>query len=146
MQCCVCVLRLMTDRVLVSAVKCNAVCVLRLMTDRVLVSAVKCNAVCLLRLMTDRVLLSSAECNAVVSSLMECSRFCLSRCLSSDPDDLSLCDFVVSHIVSSFLSLVASFVLRLILFMSGLLFAANASSSAPSHNRHTLVFLYCSEC
>jgi len=50
--------------------------------------------------MTDRVQQSAGECNAVVSALMECSRFCISRCLTSSTSDVDLTDFIVSHIVS----------------------------------------------
>jgi len=54
--------------------------------------------------MTDRVQLSASECNAVVAALMECSRYVLSRCLTSDSnDDITLCDFIVSQTVSLFL-------------------------------------------
>jgi len=52
------------------------------------------------RLMTDRVQLSATECNAVMSALMECSRFCISHCLTSSSSDKALADFVVSRIVS----------------------------------------------
>jgi len=50
--------------------------------------------------MTDRVQQSGAECNAVVSALLECSRFCISHCLTASADDVALTDYVVSHIVS----------------------------------------------
>jgi len=44
--------------------------------------------------------MSAGECNAVVSALMECSRYCLSHCLTTDVDDMALCQFIVSQIVS----------------------------------------------
>jgi len=53
--------------------------------------------------MNDRVQLSGAECNAVVSALVECSRFCVSRCLTSSTSDVALIDYIVSHIVSRWL-------------------------------------------
>jgi len=51
--------------------------------------------------MTDRVQMSAGECNAVVCTLMECSRYCLSRCSTTETNDVALCQYIVSQIVSS---------------------------------------------
>ena len=51
--------------------------------------------------MTDRVQLSASECNAVVSALMECSRYCLVKCLTDDESVIALSDYIVRQIVST---------------------------------------------
>jgi len=55
---------------------------------------------CVFSLMTDKVQMSASECNAVMSSLMECSHYCLSQCLTTDSDDTTLSQYIVTHIVS----------------------------------------------